>query len=132
VLLCGNLAVLTGISVRPFDMMAAALTEDVILFIEDVSEPIYGVERMLYRLHLQGVLGKVKGILVGEFTEWRPDRNHETMYDMMHERFEEWGIRCPVVFDFPVGHEERNVPLVEGMECLLRSHRDRAFLSVFA
>ncbi|MDE6380230.1 MAG: LD-carboxypeptidase [Muribaculaceae bacterium] len=132
VLLGGNLAVLNGLAGTPFDMMASALTENVVLFIEDVSEPIYAVERMLYRLHLQGVLGKVKGIIVGEFTEWRPDRNHETMYSMMHERFEEWGIWCPVVFDFPVGHGERNVPLVEGLECSLRSQQDQVFLSVFA
>ena len=103
-----------------------------ILFIEDVSEPIYAVERMLYRLHLQGVLGNVKGILVGEFTEWKPDRNHETMYGMIHERFEEWGVECPVVFAFPVGHGERNVPLVEGMMCSLRSHQNQAILSIFA
>lgn len=114
VLLGGNLAVLNGLAGTPFDMMASALTEDVILFIEDVSEPIYAVERMLYRLHLQGVLRKVKGLVIGQFTEWRPDRNHESMYAMIHERLEEWGIGCPVAFDFPVGHTDRNVPLIEG------------------
>ena len=130
VLLGGNLAVLNGLAGTRYDMMASALTEDVILFIEDVSEPIYAVERMLYRLHLQGVLGRVKGILIGEFTEWKPDRNHETMYDMIHVRFEEWGVRCPVVFGFPVGHGERNVPLVEGMMCRLISQRKQAILTI--
>lgn len=120
VLLGGNLAVLNGLAGTPFDIMAESLHRDVILFIEDVSEPIYAVERMLYRLHLQGVLAKVKGILVGQFTEWKPDRNHESMYDMMHERFEEWGVACPVAFDFPVGHNERNVPLIEGVEVWLQ------------
>ena len=131
VLLGGNLAVLNGLAGTPFDMMASALTEDVILFMEDVSEPIYAVERMLYRLHLQGVLRRVKGILIGQFTEWKPDRNHAAMYDMMHERFAEWGVECPVVFDFPVGHNERNVPLVEGMVYSLRSHCDKVNLSNF-
>ncbi len=120
VLLGGNLAVLNGLAGTPFDIMAESLHRDVILFIEDVSEPIYAVERMLYRLHLQGVLAKVKGILVGQFTEWKPDRNHESMYDMMHERFEEWGVGCPVAFDFPVGHNDRNVPLIEGVEVCLQ------------
>ncbi len=120
VLLGGNLAVLNGLAGTPFDLMAESLHRDVILFIEDVSEPIYAVERMLYRLHLQGVLSKVKGILVGQFTEWKPDRNHESMYDMIHERFEEWGVDCPVAFDFPVGHNERNVPLIEGVEVCLQ------------
>lgn len=129
VLLGGNLAVLNGLAGTPFDIMAECLHRDVILFIEDVSEPIYAVERMLYRLHLQGVLGKVKGILVGQFTEWKPDRNHESVYDMIHECFEMWGISCPVVFDFPVGHNEHNVPLVEGMMCSLRSGVDQVILS---
>lgn len=120
VLLGGNLAVLNGLAGTPFDLMAESLHQDVVLFIEDISEPIYAVERMLYRLHLQGVLSKVKGILVGQFTEWRPDVNHESMYDMMHERFEEWGVACPVAFDFPVGHNDRNVPLIEGIEVSLR------------
>lgn len=120
VLLGGNLAVLNGLAGTPFDMMASALTEDVILFIEDVSEPIYAVERMLYRLHLQGVLRKVRGLVIGQFTEWSPDRNHESMYAMIHERLEEWGVGCPVTFDFPVGHTDRNVPLIEGALVTLR------------
>lgn len=119
ILLGGNLAVLNGLGGTPFDLMAVSLVRDVILFIEDVSEPIYAVERMLYRLHLQGVLGKVRGILIGQFTDWNPDRNHETMYDMIHARFEEWGISCPVAFDFPIGHNDRNVSLIEGAEANL-------------
>ena len=116
----GNLAVLNGLAGTPFDLMAESLRKNVILFIEDVSEPIYAVERMLYRLHLQGVLGKVKGILVGQFTDWKQDRNYESMYDMIHARFNEWGVSCAVAFDFPVGHNDRNVPLVEGAEACLK------------
>ncbi len=130
VLLGGNLAVLNGLAGTPFDLMAESLQQDVILFIEDVSEPIYAVERMLYRLHLQGVLSKVKGILVGQFTEWNPDRNHESMYDMIHARFEEWGVSCPVAFDFPVGHNDRNVPLIEGAEVSLSVQESEVVLTM--
>ncbi len=130
VLLGGNLAVLNGLAATPFDMMGTALTEDVILFLEDVSEPIYAVERMLYRLHLQGVLRRAKGILIGQFTEWKSDRNHESMYGMMNERFEEWGVSCPVAFDFPVGHNEKNVPLIEGAEATLKVNSSGACLAM--
>lgn len=130
VLLGGNLAVLNGLAGTPYDLMASALAEDVILFIEDVSEPIYAVERMLYRLHLQGVLGKVKGILIGQFTDWKSDRNHESMYDMIDARFTEWDIKCPVVFDFPVGHNERNVPIIEGADAILQVGGDVACLTM--
>ena len=132
VLLGGNLAVLNGLAGTPYDMMASALTEDVILFLEDVSEPIYAVERMLYRLRLQGVLRRVKGLLIGQFTEWKADRNHESMEDMIHERLEEWGVECPVAFDFPVGHNERNVPLIEGAEATLTVDREGVSLTLTA
>ena len=130
VLLGGNLAVLNGLAGTPYDMMATALAEDTILFIEDVGEKIYAVERMLYRLHLQGVLRSARGLLIGQFTEWTPDRNHSEMYEMIHERFEEWGVSCPVAFDFPVGHSDRNVPLVEGAEAELSVRRDGVTLSL--
>lgn len=121
VLVGGNLAVLNGLAATKFDLMGECLLRDAILFIEDISEPIYAVERMLYRLYIQGVLGAVKGIVIGQFTEWRPDRNYSSMYDMIHHFFNHLGhnVKCPVVFDFPVGHNNRNVPLVEGMKVRL-------------
>lgn len=115
ILIGGNLAVLNGLAATPYDLMGECCLRDCILFIEDVSEPIYAVERMLYRLHLQGVLHKAKGILVGQFTEYHPDRNYNDMYSMIRDRFMEWGVSCPIAFDFPVGHTDRNVPLVEGL-----------------
>ncbi len=115
ILIGGNLAVLNGLAATPFDLMGECLDRDCILFMEDVSEPIYAVERMLYRLHLQGALSKAKGILVGQFTEYKADRNYSDMYAMIRDRFLEWNISCPVAFDFPVGHNTRNVPLIEGL-----------------
>lgn len=119
ILVGGNLAVLNGLAGTLYDLMGECCHRDCILFIEDVSEPIYAVERMLYRLHLQGVLKSVRGILVGQFTEYRPDRNYDDMYVMICDRFRDWNVTCPVVFDFPSGHNERNVPLMEGAEIRL-------------
>lgn len=118
-LIGGNLAVLNGLAASSCDLMGECSLHDSILFIEDVSEPVYAVERMLYRLHFQGVLHQVKGILVGQFTEWRPDRNYDDIYRMIHDRFSDWNISCPVVFDFPAGHNDRNVPLIEGAHARL-------------
>lgn len=129
VLIGGNLAVLNGLAGTPYDLMAEALRRDVILFLEDVSEPIYSVERMLYRLHLQGVLGKIKGLVIGQFTEYHPDRNHTSMYDMIHARLLEWGVSCPVVFDFPVGHTDRNVPVVMNVPATLQVGSSSSSLS---
>lgn len=129
VLIGGNLAVLNGLAGTPYDLMGVALHRDAILFLEDVSEPIYAVERMLYRLHLQGVLGKIKGLVIGQFTEYKPDRNYASIYDMIHARLSEWGITCPVAFDFPVGHSDRNVPLPIGLQASLTVSASSSSLS---
>ncbi len=111
----GNLAVLDGLSGTPYDILHVGEDEDVVLFIEDIAEPIYKVDRMLTRLYLEGSLGRAKGLLVGQFTEYAPDANFSTVEAMIRTRLEEWGLRnLPVAFDFPVGHIDSNLPLIEG------------------
>lgn len=106
--LCGgNLAVLAGLINTPFDL----LQPDTIWFIEDISEPVYKVERIMYQLKLSGVLGRLKGLIVGAFTEYSPDIDGVKMEDMIHRMVAEYGY--PVAFDVPVGHVEHNLPLIE-------------------
>lgn len=107
----GNLAVLNGLFGTDFDI----LREGTILFIEDISEAIYAVERMLYHILLSGGFDKVSGIIVGRFTEYRADKNFERMEDMISDFLQREGLAgIPVAFDFPVGHVKENLPLVEG------------------
>lgn len=111
----GNLAVLNGLAGTPFDMLAVAGDEDVILFIEDISEKIYAVERMLMRLHLSGSLSRLKGLIIGQFTEYNPDRNFGSMEAMIDALLTRCGITdIPVAFNFPAGHVSENYPLIEG------------------
>ncbi len=111
----GNLAVLNSLAATPYDILTAPEGEDVILFIEDVSEAIYAVERMLIRLSLAGVLRRIKGLIVGQFTEYRPDRNFSTMNEMISTLMRRCGINdIPVAFNFPTGHVDYNLPLIEG------------------
>lgn len=111
----GNLAVLDGLASTPFDMLSVDESEDVILFIEDISEAIYAVERMLMRLYLSGTLSRLKGLIIGQFTEYRPDKNFDTMEAMVDSLLARCGIdNIPVAFSFPVGHVSNNLPLVEG------------------
>lgn len=111
----GNLAVLNGLANTRFDMLTVGDGEDVILFIEDISEAIYAVERMLMRLYLSGTLSRIKGLIVGQFTEYRPDKNFDTMEAMIDALLTRCGISdIPVAFGFPVGHVSANYPLVEG------------------
>lgn len=104
----GNLAVLGGIIGSPYDI----LQPDTVMFIEDIAEPIYKVERILYQLRLKGTLQRLKGLIVGRFTEYAPDANHRSMEDMIAAMTAPYGY--PIAFDIPVGHIDGNIPLIEG------------------
>jgi len=116
-LIGGNLAVLDGLAATPYDILAWPLKEDCILFIEDIAEPIYKIERILCRLYMQGVFSKLKGLAVGRFTETSPDRN-DVSTEMMISRFlkDRNLTHFPVAYNLPVGHFPGNMPLIEGAE----------------
>lgn len=113
-LLGGNLAVLADLVDTPYDI----LLPDTIMFIEDVSEPIYKIERMLYQLRLSGVLPQLRGLLVGQFTETKPDASYQHMYDMIRDMVAPYSY--PVAFDVPIGHVDHNIPVIEGAEVTLK------------
>ena len=131
-LIGGNLAVLNGLAGTPYDLFKKAMEEDVILFIEDISEAIYAVERMLIRLYLSGSLHKLKGLIIGQFTEYKPDRNHASIEEMADRLLARFGINdIPVAFSFPVGHTDANYPLIEGAEvCLEVTDNDVKLFSI--
>lgn len=104
----GNMAVLCGLLDTEFDL----LSRGDILFIEDIGEEVYKIERMLYNLRLSGVLPMIKGLIVGRFTDYRnPDGNGESMEQMVKRMVEPYDF--PVAFNFPVGHVDENMPLIE-------------------
>ncbi len=112
----GNLAVINGLFGTDYDV----IHEDMILFIEDISEAIYAVERMLYRILFSGGFDKIRGLIIGRFTEYRADKNFSKMEEMIHAFIEREGVGgIPVAFDFPVGHVRENLPLVEGASTIL-------------
>lgn len=106
----GNLAVIADLIATPVSPFADP--EGTILFIEDIAEPIYKVERILWQLRLMGFLDRVAGIIIGQFTDYRPDRNFPDMYTMLDAALS--GVTCPVAFNFPVGHVDHNLPLLSG------------------
>ncbi len=106
-LLGGNLAVIADLISTKFDLIQPGT----ILFIEDVSEPIYKIERILYQLRLSGALDRLNGMLIGQFTDYKPDDNHRRMEDMIAEALRPYDM--PVAFGLPFGHVDHNIPLVE-------------------
>lgn len=106
-LLGGNLAVIADLINTPFDIIHPGT----ILFIEDVSEPIYKIERILYQLRLSGILPKLNGLIIGQFTDYKPDENHTRMEDMIAEMVAPYDY--PIAFGAPIGHVDHNIPVVE-------------------
>ena len=74
----GNLAVLMGLLATPFNILKPGH----ILFIEDVSEQVYQVQRLLYHLRLAGILPHLAGLVVGQFTKHRGEET-TAMVDMI-------------------------------------------------
>lgn len=114
----GNLAVLNDLSNTPNDILAIHPSdeENIILFLEDINEPIYKVNRILWRLLNSGTLRFVKGIIFGQFTDYRPDKNFDTMEDMIKHFIDRSIVpkNIPIVFNFPVGHTDVNYPITVG------------------
>lgn len=110
-LIGGNLAVFCGLRGTCFD--SSQFIEDPILFIEDIGERPYQIDRMIYNLELGGVFSKIKALLVGQFTDCVED---PLMYDSIlasiRKITEKYNI--PVIFDFPTGHVDMNRPLLCG------------------
>lgn len=104
----GNLAVLDALSATNFNL----LQPDSILVIEDVSEPIYKIERMLWQLKLSGTLARLKGLIVGQFTDYKPSSDWNDMYSMIEQFTAD--APYPVAFNAPFGHIDNNLPFVEG------------------
>ncbi len=113
-LLGGNLAVIAELISTPYDI----IRPDTILFIEDIAEPIYKIERILYQLKLSGVLARLKGLMVGQFTDYKPDDNYNDMYEMVRDMTAPYDY--PVAFNVPVGHVDHNIPLIESATVTLK------------
>lgn len=123
----GNLAIIGSLLSTPFDLTAPGT----ILFIEDVGEPAYRIERMLWQLRLAGKLGSLAGLIVGSFTgDTRPLNGLEAA-EVVREM-----VSCydyPVAFGAPIGHTLRNIPLIENVDAELEVDRSgRATLRYIA
>ncbi|MGL5619589.1 MAG: S66 peptidase family protein [Tannerellaceae bacterium] len=121
----GNLSVLLSLRGTPFDLPADT---DIILFIEDIAEQPYHIERMLYNLKLGGVLSRIKGLIVGQFSDCPKDTSMPgSIYELISNLMYEYNI--PVCFNFPVGHVKENYPLICGAKTQLKINENGATLS---
>jgi muramoyltetrapeptide carboxypeptidase len=121
----GNLAIVSALAGTPWMPQA----KGGILFLEDVHEHPYRIERMLTQLLYAGVLQKQKAILLGHFTNWLPVP-HDKGFKL--KTVIEWlrtQVKAPVLTALPFGHVPTKVCLPVGAKVTLAvEHRDAFIL----
>lgn len=110
----GNLCVLTSLVGTPY-LPAAATDKSGVLFIEDVAEHPYRVERNLTQLLHAGILDKQKAIIFGQFTNYKLFPAADKGYKL--QSVVDWlrgVLKCPVLTGLPMGHVPTKVLLPFG------------------
>ena len=107
----GNLALLAHATGTESDLK----TKGRILFIEDVGEYLYNIDRMMYQLKRSGKFSKLAGLIIGGFTDVKDTERPfgKTAYEIIHELVNEYDY--PICFGFPVSHEKENYALKIGV-----------------
>lgn len=109
-LIGGNLALLTALAGSKY----LPDFKDKILFIEDVGEKPYRIDRMLNQFELMGQLSKLQAIVIGQFTDCQEEPDKPTL--SIEEVFQRYiyKLKIPVIRNFPHGHIKRNITLPVG------------------
>lgn len=120
----GNLCVLTALVGTPY----FPEVKGGVLFLEDVAEHPYRIERMLTQLLLAGVLQRQKAILLGHFTAYTPYTHDKGFGLNTVVRWLRSQTKVPVLTGLPMGHVPTKVMLPVGREVSLAVEGRDAFL----
>jgi muramoyltetrapeptide carboxypeptidase len=112
----GNLSLLVHQIGTPSDIV----TKGCILFIEDISEYLYHIDRMLLQLQRAGKLHQLAGLVIGGFTDIKDTSIPfgQTLEAMIYDRVSQYNY--PVCFNFPVSHDTANYALKVGVQYELK------------
>jgi muramoyltetrapeptide carboxypeptidase len=120
----GNLSIIYSLQATPYELTPGGA----VLFIEDVDEHLYHLDRMMLNLALSGKLQKLNALLVGGMTEMKDSAGGygKSAYEIISEHARPLNI--PVAFGFPAGHQNPNIALRMGREVLLEVSDKQAAL----
>ena len=122
----GNLAVLCGL----IGTKQMPDYQNKILFLEEVGEPLYAIDRFFYQLHNSGVLQQLNGLLIGSFSQLKDSTPPygSSLENIIKSHFKYNNL--PIAFDFPAGHCEDNRALIMGEKATLKVKNNSATLTV--
>lgn len=123
-LIGGNLSLLANATGTPSDLK----TKGCILFLEDIGEQLYNIDRMLYQIKRSGKLKNLAGLVIGGFTDLKDtDRPFgKNIYQIISGLVAEYDY--PVCYDFPVSHNKENYALKVGVKYKLTVNEEGAAL----
>lgn len=103
-------------------------TKGRILFLEDIGEYSYNIDRMMYQLKRSGKLKNLAGLIIGGFTDMKDTERPfgKEVYEIIHEIIKEYNY--PVCFGFPVSHGKENYALKIGAGYKLKITKSRVLL----
>lgn len=112
----GNLSMLHTLSGTPSDIDCSGK----ILFLEDIDEYLYHIDRMIIQLKRSGKLASLAGLIVGGMTDMKDNDIPfgRTTEEIISEAVAEYNY--PVFYGFPAGHIQNNYPLIFGREATLK------------
>ena len=121
----GNLSLLANVSGTPSNIN----TKNKILFLEDIGEQIYNIDRMLYQLKRSGKLDELAGLIIGGFTDMKDTERPfgKTVYEAIRDIIAAYDY--PVAFNFPVSHGTENYALKIGVNYTLKVGKTKTQLT---
>jgi muramoyltetrapeptide carboxypeptidase len=111
-LIGGNLSIIAHL----IGTYSSYKTRHKILFIEDVGEYLYNIDRMMIQLKRAELFKHLKGLIIGGFSEMKDTTIPfgTDVYTIIHHHVKEYKI--PICYDFPVSHETENLALKIGVQ----------------
>lgn len=115
-LIGGNLSVITSLCGTPYELKG----ENSILFLEDIGEDAYAIDRMLRQLWQNGLLKDIKGLIFGNFSHCQPNKQEPYEFTVK-EVLQQYAnlAKVPTIYNFPAGHERTNAFLPLGVNATI-------------
>ncbi len=123
----GNFSLVAATMGTPYEIQ----TRGKILFVEDVREAPYRIDRFLSTMRLAGKLEELNGVILGKFTRTEKEGEDPSPFSV-NEVFEQYfaDLGIPVIYDFPVGHYKFNATLPIGAVVELEATEDGSRVTV--
>lgn len=117
----GNLAMVT----HAIGSSSQLKTKGCILFLEDIGEHLYKIDRMMIQLKRAGMLEHLAGIIFGYFSDVEDTTRPfgEELETILLEHIKDYSY--PIGFNFPIGHEDLNFPIKMGVKHSLKITKNK-------